>query len=97
MKYNYWKLRFALMVSITVLLTLMTIGAQNGCEDPLKKQVAETSRSIRVSGFGEFVKMQFEGHEYLVFNFSGGPESGGAICHSESCPCKPKPTTTLEK
>ena len=76
-----------IIIIIVMSLLLVCVGAKNGCND--NSDNVATSEKHNVSGLGTFVKMQFEGHEYLVFDFLGA-ESGGAMCHSESCPCKPK-------
>ena len=82
------------ILTTIIMLALLCVAAKSGCDEG--KATAATSKPVKVSGLGEFVKMQFENHEYLVFDFSG-VESGGAMCHSESCPCKPNPVFKPEK
>lgn len=71
------------VLGFTFLLTIV-IGMSGCLDDPTP--TAATSNLTRVPGYGSFSKLRFEEHDYILFDFPG--EGGGAICHSESCPCK---------
>lgn len=72
------------MKKLILLSLLLCLGAKDGCEPPPTLPAPD---STRIPGVGLLKKMLFEGHDYIIVEFSGN-ESGGAICHSESCFCK---------
>lgn len=54
------------------------------------------SRQDMGGSIGNIIKIEFEGHTYLIRNYNGSPYIGyGGMCHDENCKCKKQDLNNL--
>lgn len=80
------KLLNAILNGLGLFLILTVVLGLSGCIED-QPSVPETS-AARIGRTSTTVsKFTFESHEYVNVKYYS-VDAGGAICHSESCPCK---------